>query len=37
MKIDVRNVNGHYEIYICGIFYCSCDTLEEVDEELINL
>lgn len=37
MKIDVRNVRGHYEIYINGIFYCSCDTMEEVDEELNNM
>lgn len=37
MNIEVRNVRGHYEIYINGVFYCSCDTKEEVEEELINL
>ena len=37
MDIDVRAVKGHYEIYINGVFYCSCDTKDEVDEELKNL
>ena len=37
MNIEIRQVHGHYEIYINGVFYCSCDTKEEVDEELMNL
>lgn len=37
MNIEIKNVQGHYEIYINGVFYCSCDTREEVDEELANL
>lgn len=37
MNIEVRNVRGHYEIYINGVFYCSCDNKQEVDEELMNL
>ena len=31
---EVKNVRGHYEVYINGEFYCSCDTLSEVDEAL---
>ena len=33
--MEVRNVNGHYEIYKEGRFVCSCDAneLKEVVEE----
>lgn len=34
--MEVRNVNGHYEIYMDGRFVCSCDAneLNEVVEEM---
>ena len=34
--MEVRNVNGHYEIYLDGAFVCSCDAneLREVVEEM---
>ena len=34
--MEVRNVNGHYEIYLNGAFVCSCDAneLREVMEEM---
>ena len=35
-KVDVRKVREHYEVYVDGKFYCSCDNLREVDEELNN-
>ena len=31
---EIRPVYGHYEVYINGEFYCSCDTPTEVDEAL---
>ena len=37
MKVEVRHVMEHYEIYINGKFYCSCDNKREVDEELFNM
>ena len=37
MNIQVRRVHGHYEIYVDGEFYCSCDTQQEVDEVLNEL
>lgn len=39
-EIEVKNIKGHYEIYVHGEFYVSCDpdelskTLKEVEEEL---
>ena len=34
--MEVRNVDGHYEIYMEGAFVCSCDAneLSEVCEEM---
>lgn len=34
--MEVRNINGHYEIYKDGKFVCSCDAgeLREVVEEI---
>lgn len=34
--MEVRNINGHYEIYLDGVFVCSCDAneLNEVVEEM---
>ena len=31
--IEVRSKNGHYEIYVNGVFYSSCDS-GELNEEL---
>lgn len=30
---DIRRVGGHYEVYIDGEFYCTCDTYHEAQEE----
>ena len=24
--------HGHYEVYVNGVFYCSADTMHEVEE-----
>ena len=37
MKVEVRKVREHYEIYVNGEFYCSCDDRREVDEAIRNL
>ena len=34
MKIQVVKVKEHYEIHVDDVFYCSCDDLKEVEEEL---
>ena len=31
--VEVRNKNGHYEIYVNGVFYSGCDC-GELNEEL---
>lgn len=31
---EVRKAGEHYEIYIDGAFYCSCDNITEVMNEL---
>ena len=35
--MEVRNINGHYEIYRDGAFVCPCDAneLDEVLEEVL--
>ena len=35
--IDVKEVRGHYEIYIDGVFYCTCDNDVELEEEKHNI
>ena len=38
--IEIRSKNGHYEIYVNGVFYSSCDSgelseeLDEIENEL---
>lgn len=32
--IRIEGVHGHYEIYVDGEFYCSCDSASEVIEEI---
>ena len=39
-EIEVKQVKGHFEVYVKGKFYCTCDpeelseTLEEIEKEL---
>lgn len=34
MDIKVKTRMGHYEIYVRGEFYCACEDMREVREEL---
>ena len=34
MSYDIVNVNGHYEVYINGKFYCSADNTVEAAKEI---
>lgn len=34
MKYRIVNVNGHYEVYINGEFYCSADNTIEATKEV---
>lgn len=34
MNYEVKQVHGHYEIYINGDFYCSAENMTEVREEI---
>lgn len=38
MEITHEYVNGHYNIYVDGKFYCSCDVSElyETEEEILE-
>ena len=33
-QYEMKVVNGHYELYINGKFYCSCDNWAEVNKEI---
>ena len=37
VNAEIKNVNGHYEIFVNGKFYCSCDNMDEVGEEIAQL
>lgn len=37
MRVEIRPVMEHFEIYVDDEFYCSCDNRREVDEELDNM
>ena len=37
MRVEIRHVMEHFEIYVDNEFYCSCDNRCEVDEELDNM
>ena len=37
MRVEIRPVMEHFEIYVNDKFYCSCDNRREVDEELDNM
>lgn len=34
MDIRIVNKQGHYELYSDGNFVCSCDNMNEVNEEI---
>ena len=34
MSYNIVNVNGHYEVYINGQFYCSADSTVEAAKEI---
>ena len=34
--MEIIPINGHYEVYINGEFYCSADTYEEAEREIEN-
>ena len=31
--VEVNNVNGHYEVYKNGEFWCSADTRHEAEQD----
>ena len=31
---EIKNKNGHYELYVNGKFYCSADTFTEAAREI---
>ena len=35
--MEIRNVNGHYEVYDDGKFLFSADNLKEIDEEMAEM
>jgi hypothetical protein len=35
--MEIRALQGHFEIWLNGKFYCSCDNWKEVEEEKENL
>lgn len=35
--IEICQAREHYEIFVDGDFYCSCDNVTEVIEEIYNL
>ena len=37
MRVIIKPVMEHYEIYINGKFYCSVDNLKELQEELATI
>ena len=37
MDNKVTNRMGHDEIYVMGKFYCACEDMREVEEELEEL
>ena len=37
MPMEIRNVNGHYEVYDNGKFVFSADNKQELEEELAEM
>lgn len=37
MDVKYKRVYGHYNVYIDGNFYCSCDNMDEVRSEIAQL
>jgi hypothetical protein len=36
-RYEIKSVQGHYVLWVDGKFYCSCDNMSEVVEELSQL
>lgn len=36
-EYQIKRVNGHYEVYVNDLFYCSVDTVPEATEEVEKL
>ena len=34
MEYEIKPVDGHYEVYIDGEFYCTADTYSEAEKEV---
>ena len=37
MNITFKWSYGHYNVYVSGKFYCSCDNMDEVRSEIAQL
>ena len=37
MYIEYKWLYGHYNVYVDGKFYCSCDNMDEVRSEIAQL
>lgn len=37
MDIEIKAEYGYYKVYVNGIFYCTCDNMKEVKEEVANI
>lgn len=37
MHYEIKNVHGHFEIYVNGNFYCSANNMAEVREEIESI
>lgn len=35
--IEIKRITDHYAIYIDGQFWCTCESMREVTEELISI
>ena len=35
--IEIKKLTDHYAIYIDGKFWCTCESMAEVTEELISI
>ena len=34
MDFEIINERGHWNIYLNGVFQCSCDSYQEAEEEI---
>lgn len=35
-RFKILPVNGHYEVYVDGNFYCSADTKPEAEQDILE-